>query len=179
MSLSVEPNYQTFIDRLVAICRASPLLFPRTVGNDDTVQDLINQVIPNQLPIPNLSVEGPDAPYIFVAQSETPLVNEEQRGRDSRDTQGGKLVTLEFYMVVLSSGRSKQESDSELFAIIAALTTELSKNKRLAIPSTPPLLSPLALTHTFQVVPYNYDITQNVTLAKNIIVRPQLGVNLR
>lgn len=177
MSLSVEPNYQTFIDRLVEICRASALLFPRTIGGDDTTQDLINQVIANQLPIPNLTVEGPDAPYIFIAQSETPLINEEQRGRDSLDVQGGKRVTLEFYMVILSSSTDRITSDRELFDIIAALTTTLSNNKRLIDPATS--LDPLAITHTFQVVPYNYDITQNQTLAKNVVIRPVLSVNLR
>ncbi len=177
MSLSIEPDYQTFIDRLVLILRASALLFPKSIGLDDTKQDLITQVIPNQLPIPNLSIEGPDAPYVFVTESETPKISEEQRGRDSSDTQGSKRVTLEFYMVILSSSRSREESEKELFAIISALTTELSKNKRLTDPATG--LLPLAATHTFQVVPYIYDITQNQTLAKNVVLRPVLGVNLR
>ena len=177
MSLNTEPDYQTFIDRLVLICEKSALLFPKSIGGDDTKQDLITQVIPNQLPIPNLSIEGPDAPYIFVTESETPKITEEQRGRDSRDVQGSKRVTLEFYMVILSSSRSREESEKELFAIISALTTELSKNKRLTDPATG--LLPLAATHTFQVVPYIYDITQNETLAKNVVLRPTLGVNLR
>jgi len=129
------------------------------------------------LPIPNLSIEGPDAPYIFVTESETPKILEEQRGRDSSDTQGSKRVTLEFYMVILSSSRNREESEKELFAIISALTTELSKNKRLTDPATG--LLPLAATHTFQVVPYIYDITQNETLAKNVVLRPIVGVNLR
>ncbi len=177
MSLNTEPDYQTFIDRLVLIARASALLFPKSIGLDDTKQDLITQVIPNQLPIPNLSIEGPDAPYIFVTESETPKISEEQRGRDSSDTQGSKRVTLEFYMVILSSSRSREESEKELFTIISALTTELSKNKRLTDPATG--LLPLAATHTFQVVPYIYDITQNETLAKNVVLRPIVGVNLR
>ena len=177
MSLSIEPDYQTFIDRLVLICEKSSLLFPKSIGGDNTKQDLITQVIPNQLPIPNLPIEGPDAPYIFVTESETPKITEEQRGRDSRDVQGSKRVTLEFYMVILSSSRSREESEKELFAIISALTTELSKNKRLTDPATG--LLPLAATHTFQVIPYIYDITQNETLAKNVVLRPTLGVNLR
>jgi len=177
MSLSIEPDYQTFITRLVLICQQSALLFPRSIGGDDTKFDLVNQIITNQLPIPNLSIEGPDAPYIFVTTSETPKIVEEQRGRDDRDTQGSKRVTLEFYLVILSSSRSREESEKELFAIISALTTELSKNKRLTNPTTG--LLPLSITHTFQVVPYIYDITQNQTLAKNVVLRPVLGVNLR
>lgn len=177
MSLSIEPDYQTFIDRLVLICQQSALLFPKSIGGDNTKQDLITQVIPNQLPIPNLSIEGPDAPYIFVTESETPKITEEQRGRDDRNTQGSKRVTLEFYMVILSSSRSREESEKELFAIISALTTELNKNKRLTDPATG--LLPLSITHSFQVVPYIYDITQNETLAKNVVLRPTLGVNLR
>lgn len=179
MSLNIEPDYQTFIDRLVLILQSSALLFPNSVGGDNTKDDLVNQIIPNQLPIPQLPVEGPGPPHIFVAQSNTPQISEEQRGRDSIDTQGGKRIILEFYVIVISAARSKQESSVELFAIISAATTELSKNKRLAIPSTPPLLSPLAITHTYQVVPYIFDITQVSTVAKNIVIRVSLGVNLR
>lgn len=177
MSLSIEPDYQPFIDRLVLIFQKSALLLPNSIGGDATKSDLVNQIIPNQLPIPNLPVEGPDAPYIFVTSSEVPKIVEEQRGRDSRDVQGSKRVTLEFYNVILSSSRSRQESEKELFAIVSALTTELSKNKRLINPTDS--LDPLAITHTFQVVPYIYDITQNETLAKNVVVRAVLGVNLR
>lgn len=177
MSLNIEPDYQTFIDRLVLIFQKSALLLPNSIGGDGTKTDLVNQIITNQLPIPNLSIEGPDAPYIFVTSSEVPKIVEEQRGRDSRDVQGSKRVTLEFYNVILSSSRSREESEKELFAIVSALTTELSKNKRLINPTTS--LDPLAITHTFQVVPYIYDITQNETLAKNVVVRVVLGVNLR
>ena len=76
MSLNVEPDYQTFIDRLALICRKSALLFPRSIGGDNTVQDLITQVITNQLPIPQLSVEGPDPPYIYdITQNQTVAKN--------------------------------------------------------------------------------------------------------
>jgi len=179
MSLSIEPDYQTFVDRLVLICEQSALLLPNSIGGDNTKTDLVTQIIKNQLPIPQLPVEGPGPPHIFVTTSETPKIVEEQRGRDDRDTQGSKRVTLEFYLVILSIARDRIEAEQKLYPIISALTTELSKNKRLAIPSTPPLLSPLAVTHTFQVVPYIYDITQNETVAKNVVIRPVLGVNLR
>ena len=167
------------MERLALICEKSALLFPRSIGGDNTVKDLITQVITNQLPIPQLYVEGPDPPYIFVANSRTPKIQEEQKGRDSIDVQGGKSVTLEFYMVILSSNRGRVDSEEELGPIISALTTELSSNKRLAIPSTPPLLSLLAITHKFETVPYIYDITQNQTVAKNIVIRPIVAVNLR
>jgi hypothetical protein len=177
MSLTVEPDYQDYIIRLVDICRQSTLLFPRSVGGDNTKTDLINQVIENQLPIPNLSVEGPDAPYIFVAASETPTITQLQQGRNSRDVQGGKLVTLEFYMVMLSTSRGRQESEEELYNITAALTTELGLNRRLTDPTSG--LDPLALGINFNVVPYIYDITQNETVAKNCKLRLTTGVNLR
>ncbi len=176
MSLSVEPDYQDFIVRIADILRRSPLLFPKSVGGDNSVQDLVTQIIENQLPIPQLSIEGPDPPYIFVAQSENAIVSQEQRGRDSRSTQGSKRMTLEFYLVVLSSSRSKKDSDSELFNIISAATTELGRNKKLTDSSD---LNPLSINLKYNVVPYIYDITQNETAAKNIILRPVLGVNLR
>jgi len=178
MSLSVEPDYQTFIVRIAAILRASALIFPKSVGGDDTVEDLVTQIIENQLPIPQLTVEGPGPPHIFVAQSEVPQVSSEQRGRDSRDVQGGKRVTLEFYIVIISAaGRDRQEAEASLFPIISAVTTELGKNMRLIDPATS--LDPLSITHKYNVAPYIFDITQNETVAKNVILRPVLGVNLR
>lgn len=179
MSLNIEPDYQPFVDRLVLICEQSALIFPKSIGGDNTKVDLVTQIIKNQLPIPQLPVEGPGPPHIFVTTSETPKISEETVGRDSIDTQGGKRVTLEFYIIILSIDRGRVEAEQKLYPIISAVTTELSKNKRLGIPSTPPILSPLAITHTFQVVPYNYDITQNETVAKNVVIRPVLGVNLR
>jgi len=178
MSLDVEPDYQTFIVRIAEILRASALIFPKSIGGDNTATDLVTQIIENQLPIPQLTVEGPGPPHIFIAQSEVPVVSEEQRGRDSRDVQGGKRVTLEFYIVILSAeGRNRQEAEANLFPIISAVRTELGKNTRLVDPATS--LDPLSLTHSTNPVPYIFDITQNETVAKNVVIRPVLGVNLR
>ena len=177
MSLNVEPDYQTFITRIAKILRASALLFPKSIGGDNTKQDLITQVIENQLPIPQVAVEGPAPPHIFVAQSETPIITQEQRGRDELNKQGSKMLTLEFYIVAISVARDRVEASRELFPIISAVTTDLGKNKRLIDPATS--LDPLAMTHSYNVVPYIYDITNNETVAKNIVLRPTLGVNLR
>lgn len=177
MSLTVEPDYQDFIVRIADVLRRSPRLFPHSVGGSNSEKDLITQVIENQLPIPQMSVEGPDPPYIFVAQSENAIVSQEQRGRNTRSIRGGRRMTLEFYIVVLSSAtRSKQESNSQLFDIISAATTELGNNLELVNSSG---LDPLAITHTYNVVPYIFDITQNETAAKNITLRVVTGVNLR
>ena len=177
MSLSVEPDYQDYINRIVEILQNSALVFPKSIGGDNTATDLVNQVIANQLPIPQLTIDGPGPPHIFVAQSETPIIKQEQRGRDSRDAQGSKRMELEFYIVIISGGtRSKAESDSQLFNIISAVTTTLGKNKRLLDTNS---LNPIAFTHTYNVVPYIFDITQNETTAKNVVIRPVVGVNLR
>jgi len=177
MSLSVEPDFQPFIVRIAKILKASSLLFPNSIGGDNTKTDLVNQIIQNQLPIPQLTVEGPGPPHIFIAQSEVPIVSQEQRGRDSRDVAGGRRVTLEFYIVILATGRDKQEGLSLIFPIISAVTTELNKNKRLIDPATS--LDPLSITHDYNVVPFIYDITQNETAAKNVVLRLVTGVNLR
>ncbi len=177
MSLNIEPDYQPFVDRLVLICEQSALLFPNSIGGDNTKVDLVTQIIKNQLPIPQLPVEGPGPPHIFVTTSESPKIVEEQRGRDDRDTQGSKRVTLEFYLIILSIARERIEAEQKLYPIISAVTTELNKNKRLINPTDS--LDPLSITHSFQVVPYIYDITQNETVAKNVVLRPVLGVNLR
>lgn len=178
MSLSAEPDFQDYIVRIADILKASALVFPKLVGGDDTKEDLVNQIILNELPIPQMTIEGPGPPHIFISQSETPIVSQEQQGRDSRDAHGGRRMTIEIYVVIISGGtRSRAESDSALFNIISAVTTTLGQNMRLAIPTT--LLSPLAFTHTYNVVPYIFDITQTETTAKNVVIRPVIAVNLR
>lgn len=177
MSLTVEPDFQTFIDRFVLIHRANALLFPNSIGGNDQVNDLVNQIIPNELPIPQLTIEGPGPPHIFVTQSQTPVITEVQQGRNSSNIQGGKRMTLEFWNIILSSGTGRVEAEKQLYAIISALTTTLSKNKRMTQPADG--LLPLAINHSYKVVPYIYDITNNETVAKNVVVRLDVGINLR
>lgn len=177
MSLTIEPDYQNFIVRIVDILKNSALLLPKSIGGDEDATDLVRQIITNQLPIPQLPVEGPGPPHIYVTESEVPIIEQIQQGRDSRDVQGSKRMVLEFYIIILSSSTSRQESESQIFDIISAVTTTLSQNKRLIDPIT--LVDPLAATHTYAVRPFLYDITQNDTVAKNVVLRPAVGVNLR
>jgi len=177
MSLNVEPDYQNFIDRFVLIHRANALLFPNSIGGDNTVDDLVKQVIPNQLPVPQLTIDGPGPPHIFVTQAETPVINEVIQGRDSKNTQGGKRTTLEFWNVILSASIGRVEAEVQLYAIISALTTTLGKNRRMTKPADG--LDPLAINFSYKVVPFIYDIKNNETVAKNVVVRLDTGINLR
>ena len=176
MSLSAEPDFQDYIVRIVDILKRSALIFPNTVGGDNTATDLVNQIIENQLPIPQLPVDGPGPPHIFVAQSQTPIVKRDKAGRNSLDVEGGGRVVMEYYIVVLVDSVDKKTADSQLFNLISAVTTTLNKNKRLIDSNS---LNPLCFDHKYDVVPYIFDITQNTTAAKNIVLRPQVGVNLR
>ncbi len=178
MSLTAEPNFQDYIERISNILSTSALLLPKSIGGDATATDLVNQVIENQLPIPNLSVDGPDPPYVFVTTSRTPIVLQEQKGRDSRDEQGPRRTTMEFYLVILSASNvGRQGSEAQANEIVSAVATTMGKNKRLTDPSTG--LSPLAATTSYEIVPYIYDIQQNTTVAINVVVRVVVGVNLR
>jgi len=177
MSLNIEPDFQPFIDRFVLIHEANALLFPKTIGGDPTALDLVNQVIANELPIPQLTIEGPGPPHVFVTQSQTPIITELQQGRNSRDVQGSKMMTLEFYNIIISASIGKVEAEKQLYKIISALTTTLNKNKRLTKPADG--LDPLAASITYNVVPYLYQIDSNEQAAKNVVVRLTVGVNLR
>ena len=177
MSLTIEPDFQTFIVRIADILKNSALLLPNSIGGDEDAKDLVSQIILNQLPIPQLPVDGPGPPHIYVTESETPIIDQIQQGRNSIDVQGGKRETLEFYIIVLSGSTSRQEAELQLFDIISAVTTTLNQNKRLLDPVLP--AGPLAVTHTYTIKPFLYDITQNETVAKNVVIRPVVGVNLR
>jgi len=179
MSLSVEPDFGDYVLRISDILALSALLFPRSIGGDNTVQDLVTQIINFELPLPSNPREGPDPPHIFITTPPNPVVSREQSGRDSRDVQGPYTLKMEYWIVVVSADRSDPIlAEQKLYKIISAITNTLSANKRLIDPTT--LLDPLAATSGWNIFPYVMgDLTQQDIKSKNVVLRPTVGINLR
>jgi hypothetical protein len=175
MSLTIQPNYNSYIDRIELILKNSTLLFPQTIGGDPDTPDLVKQIIKYELPVPE-NAQGPDPPHVFITTSRNPLQGRKQIGRDSRDAQGPENLTLEFYIVVVVREPTLAESEKKMYDIISALTTTLDKNKRLTDLGGQ---NPLANTSQYFVVEYLLDTDQKEQIAKNVLLRPSVNVNLR
>lgn len=178
MSLTAEPDFGDYVNRISDILALSALLFPRSVGGSKTEDDLVTQIINFELPLPSNPREGPDPPHIFITTAPSPTTRRQQWGRDSRDVQGSYSLEMEFWIIVVSQDRSDPIlAEQKLYKIISAVTTILQKNKRLIDPTT--LDNPLATTTTYDVIPYLLDITQQDIIVKNVVLRPKVGINLR
>ena len=179
MSLTAEPDFGDYVLRISDILSLSALLFPRSVGGSTTEDDLVNQIINFDLPTPSNPREGPDPPHIFITTPPNPVKRREQRGRDTIDVQGPYDLYMEYWIVVVSQDRSDPIlAEQKLYKIISAITNTLSKNKRLIDPTT--LLSPIAATSEWNVFPYVMgDMTQQDIKSKNVVLTPQVGINLR
>lgn len=176
MSLTSNPNFNDYVERIVEIFNASPLLFPHTVGQDNDVQDLIKQVIPYLIPNP-LDPQGPQYPHIVVTTSRNPIIFRQQTGRNSRDEQGPELLELEFYIIIIcKDSRGIVESEQQSYDIRSAVTTVLDRKKRLTDTNDE---NPLCATSTWIDVPYLIESDQKELIARNIIFRPKVYVNLR
>src|SRR6185312_960147 len=158
MSLTVTPNYNDYIDRIALILSKSTLLFPNSVGGDETQQDLVKQIIAHELPQNETPITGGGPPHIFIKESRNPIYERKQVGRDSIDAQGPESFTLEFY-------------------IVQAVTTTLDKNKRLLDDTGN---NPIAKSSQWVTVPWLLENNeQRELLAVNVIFRPEVYVNLR
>jgi len=178
MSLTVTPNYNDYIDRIALILSKSTLLFPNSVGGDETQQDLVKQIIAHELPQNETPITGGGPPHIFVKESRNPIYERKQVGRDSIDAQGPESFTLEFYIVVVAFATTTF-ADSQISAnnIVQAVTTTLDKNKRLLDDTGN---NPIAKSSQWVTVPWLLENNeQRELLAVNVIFRPEVYVNLR
>lgn len=175
MSIPV-PNINDFIERIALLLENSNLLFPQSKGGDETKTDLVNQVIRYELPIPELTIEGPGPPHIFVKESSTPFLQKRQIGRSTIDVQGPEEHTLEFYVIIVTQGTTYKDSQIQMANITQATSTIFKTNQRmLDLTGSNPLCNLLDVI----IVPYLLDSEQREILAKNVVLRPKVFVNLR
>ncbi len=154
----------------------STLLMPKTNG-DDTKKDLVNQIIKYEIPIPDSPPDGLGPPHVFISIAPNPIIRTEQRGRNTRDSQGPVKFTLEFYIIVIAQDpQSFEQSQEQMYDIIEAITTTLTKNLRMTDTSN---LNPLAARLDYLVLPYSFQNEEVTVVARNISVRPQVWVNVR
>ena len=176
MSLVTQPKYHDYVDRFEQMLTNSSLLMPKTNG-DLTKTDLVNQIIKYEIPIPDTPPEGPGPPHVFISVPNNPLISKVQRGRNTRDKQGPEKQTLEFYMIVVAQDpKGFQRSQIQMYTILEAITTTLTKNLRLTDTAG---LNPLAARLDYLVLPYTFQNEEKTVIAKNISVRPQVWVDVR
>ena len=175
MTLKV-PNINDFIERIGDTLAASTLLFPQSVGGDESATDIVNQIIKYELPIPEATIEGPGPPHVFIKESFTPYIQKKQIGRNDLSVQGPEEHIMEFYIIVVAQGNSYKESQIQIANITQAIVTILKSNLQLADKDGKNHLCNILETI---VVPYLIDTDQRDVIAKNIVVRPKVFVNLR
>ena len=176
MSLVIAPNLNEYITRISDILKRSAQLFPKTVGLDDTKEDLVQQVIMYEIPIIVTPVTGGGPPHIVVTTSKTPIIEKIRTGRDSRNEQGPERWTLEFYVYVISQSTDLTKAEALMYDITSAVETTLGKNLRLTDENNE---NPLSATLETIELPLLLNIEQREIIARNVVVRPQVYVNLR
>ena len=175
MSQVTAPDSNDYIDRIHLILSKSTLVLPKTNGVASSV-DLVKQIIKYELPIPEQPIQGLGPSHIYVAVSRTPVVGTKTIGRGTRNVVARQIYTLEFYAVCVTKGVDPLDSQKQLYTIVEAVETTLEKNQRLTDPTTG-LLPIAAKLETFQV-PYLLRTDQQDIQATNVVIRPQVYVNL-
>jgi len=177
MSFTTTPNYNAFIDRLALIMQDSTLVMPATNGSL-TQKDLVRQIIKYSFPTPEQPPDGLGPPHLFINRADNPIIAREKIGRDTLDEHGPEKWTLEFYIVcVILEQSSFERSQKAMYNLTEAIQTTLGKNRRLRTP--PAGTDPMAYHLTTDDIPFNLNTKENLLLAHNVIVRPQIIVNLR
>jgi len=138
--------------------------------------DLVKQLIKYEIPIPEQPFQGLGPPHIYISVSKTPVVGTKTIGRGNRNTVARRIYTLEFYAVIVVKGIDPLDAQKQLYTIVEAVETELEKNKRLTDPTTG-LLPIAAKLETF-MVPFLLPTEQKDIKAVNVVIRPQVYVNL-
>jgi len=175
MSQVTAPDYNDYIDRIHLILFKSTTLLPKTNGVAGSV-DLVKQLIKYELPIPEQPIQGLGPSHIYIAVSKTPVVGTKTIGRGNRNTVARRIYTLEFYAVIVVKGVDPLAAQKELYTIASVVETIFEKNKRLTDPTTG-LLPISAKLETF-MVPFLLLTDQKDIKAVNVVIRPQVYVNL-
>ena len=138
--------------------------------------DLVKQLIKYELPIPEQPIQGLGPPHIYIAVSKTPQIGTKTIGRGDRNTVARKIYTLELYAVIVVKGVDPLAAQKELYTISSVVETILEKNQRLTDPTTG--LSPIAAKLETFMVPFLIPTDQKDIKAVNVVIRPQVYVNL-
>ena len=176
MSFTETPNWNDFIDRFAEIFQNSSLILPATNGSD-TEKDLVNQIVKYTFPIPEQPPNGRGPPHIFINRADNPVIRRQKIGRDSLDEHGPEKWTLEFYAVIVMLVQEDPiKSQAALYDVTQAIMTTIGKNRRMLDKAGE---NPLAYTITTIDIDYNIRSTAAALKAHNVVIRPEIIVNLR
>ena len=176
MSFITTPNWNEFIDRIALILSKSALIMPASNGFK-TKKDLVHQIIKYTFPIPEQPPSGRGPPHIFINRADNPVIRRKKIGRDSIDEHGPERWTLEFYaVVVMLVEEDPIKSQEALYNVTEAIMTTLGKNRRLVDTVGG---EPMAYHLTTMDIPYNIKSTASALQAHNVIIRPDILVNLK
>lgn len=174
--MTSEPNPNDFIERIVEILSNSTELFPRTVGNSATEDDLVKQVIAHNLAIAQDVVTGEGPPHIFVMESRSFIMHTEQIGRESPDRKGARIHTVELYAVCIVNEPEFSMSQKHLNDITVAVQNTLGKNQRLLDKNEE---NPLSISLSTIVTPYTeLSAMEKNTMGKTVVIRPKVTASL-
>ena len=174
-STSVNPN--TFIARLYDMLTHSPYIFPKTIGGNQQAQDLVQQIIQYELPIPEAPREGGGPPHVYITLSkqQNPIFRN-PLGRSNINQQGPEEQTWEFYIIVVHHDVDYHTTEHNLNNLCQAITETLDLNKRMLDDTG---ANPICAKLEWILVPFLLDTDERDVLAKNIVVRPHVFVNMR
>lgn len=170
-------NANAIIARLVDVYNHSANLFPLSIGHVTDSEDLVEQVIPYELPVPTEPREGGGPPHIYVTASKQPNPTfREFIGRSTIDRLGPEHQIWEFYCIVVAHNTDPHTSETDIYNITQAMAQTLDTNKRLLDHTG---ANPLCAWVEWITVPYLLDSDSKEVKASNVIVRCHLFVNLR
>lgn len=170
MSSTTVPNPDTYVDRITAILEANTTLFPT---NGKNLVTKIHKHKPAIEQSPNDAV----MPYVYVNEAERFIVDTQKVGRDSINSEGPTLYTLEIWNVIITQGETSEKAQENLHPIDVAIRNAFNTNKRLTNPADG--TDPKCATHEVFSIPRIINPRQPDIQGLNVVIRPKVFVNLR
>lgn len=175
MSFTTALDTNSIIDRLEETLQASPILFPQANGGGN-LPNLVQQIIKYEFPLPEAPPGGLGPPHIWINVAPVPIVSRERAGRGTRDVVARELITYEFWCVCITQDSDPLRAQKQLYTIVSAVETAIGKNRRLTIPADQ--TDPLAFGIDYRAISYNLQTETNEQASKNVVVRPQVFVDM-
>ena len=148
-------------------------------NGDNTKEDLVRQIIKYDFPVPEQPPEGLGPPHLYVTIAPNPVRNITRTGRDSLDAHGWRKWSLEFYIICITLDTGNYDkSQKAMYTLVNAVRDTLGKNRRLITPGGAGT-DPMAYDLETLDVPFNLNSTENLLLARNVLTRIDVLVNLR
>ncbi len=117
--LNIEPNIEEFVERIIEILKADPILFSK-----DRNQYLTNIIYGR----PPDERSGAEKPYAYVCPADNPI---DRRQRIGRGDPSPELLYMVYWVVVVADDAETEISQRRLSGIVERITEILKRNPRL------------------------------------------------